>query len=187
MLDWSALLIRGKELLTLNQAGLGYTLFAAAMTCGRLAGDWVTAKNWRPQDIDSRRPHRRRWIRRAAYSAGRGRGIRRLPPDRPGCIQHCPGVLSARRIADCHAPRTRGSGDHHGWLRGSPARPGADWLRGCFGRATYLFLDPRRTGMSCAADGTSSYWKRKSLKLGRVIRFRRAESPRRSLLMSSRT
>jgi sugar phosphate permease len=43
MLDWSALLISGKKLLTLNQAGLGYTLFAAAMTCGRLIGDWVTA------------------------------------------------------------------------------------------------------------------------------------------------
>jgi predicted MFS family arabinose efflux permease len=44
MLDWSALLISGKALLARNQAGLGYTLFAAAMTCGRLAGDWVTAR-----------------------------------------------------------------------------------------------------------------------------------------------
>ena len=43
MLDWSALLITGKSLLDRNQAGLGYTLFAAAMTCGRLAGDWLTA------------------------------------------------------------------------------------------------------------------------------------------------
>jgi predicted MFS family arabinose efflux permease len=42
MLDWSALLVSGKALLTRDQAGLGYTLFAIAMTCGRLAGDWVT-------------------------------------------------------------------------------------------------------------------------------------------------
>ena len=44
MLDWSALLVSGEALLTRNQAGLGYTLFAAAMTCGRLSGDWVTAR-----------------------------------------------------------------------------------------------------------------------------------------------
>jgi predicted MFS family arabinose efflux permease len=44
MLDWSALLISGEGLLTTSQAGLGYTFFSAAMTCGRLAGDWVTAR-----------------------------------------------------------------------------------------------------------------------------------------------
>jgi predicted MFS family arabinose efflux permease len=44
MLDWSALLISGKALLARNQAGLGYTLFAVAMTCGRFAGDWATAR-----------------------------------------------------------------------------------------------------------------------------------------------
>lgn len=44
VLDWSALLITDKSLLARNQAGLGYTLFSAAMTCGRLAGDWVTAR-----------------------------------------------------------------------------------------------------------------------------------------------
>jgi predicted MFS family arabinose efflux permease len=43
MLDWSALLISGEGLLPTRQAGLGYTIFSAAMTCGRLAGDRVTA------------------------------------------------------------------------------------------------------------------------------------------------
>jgi len=43
MLDWSALLISGEALFSPSQAGLGYTMFSAAMTVGRLAGDRVTA------------------------------------------------------------------------------------------------------------------------------------------------
>lgn len=43
ILDWGALLITDKALVGAAQGGLGYTLFAAAMTAGRLGGDAVTA------------------------------------------------------------------------------------------------------------------------------------------------
>jgi len=43
MLDWSALLVTGKGLVAKNEGGLGYILFAVAMTTGRLAGDRLTA------------------------------------------------------------------------------------------------------------------------------------------------
>ncbi len=42
MLDWSALLVSDKGLLTKHQAGLAYSLFAVAMTAGRLIGDSLT-------------------------------------------------------------------------------------------------------------------------------------------------
>jgi hypothetical protein len=44
MLDWSALLVGGRGLVAKNQAGIGYILFATAMTAGRLLGDRVTAR-----------------------------------------------------------------------------------------------------------------------------------------------
>lgn len=44
MLDWGALLLSGKGLLPVAQAGLGYSVFAVAMTAGRLTGDAVVAR-----------------------------------------------------------------------------------------------------------------------------------------------
>lgn len=44
MLDWGALLLSGKGLLPVAQAGLGYSVFAVAMTAGRLSGDAVVAR-----------------------------------------------------------------------------------------------------------------------------------------------
>lgn len=44
MLDWSALLITDLGLAARDQAGLGYILFAVAMTAGRLGGDALTAR-----------------------------------------------------------------------------------------------------------------------------------------------
>lgn len=44
MLDWSALLITDKGLVPRDQGGLGYILFAIAMTVGRLGGDALTAR-----------------------------------------------------------------------------------------------------------------------------------------------
>jgi len=44
MLDWSALLISARRYLLATRPAWVYTLFAAAMTCGRLTGDWVTAR-----------------------------------------------------------------------------------------------------------------------------------------------
>lgn len=44
MLDWGALLLTGKGLLPTAQAGIGYSVFAVAMTIGRLAGDAVVAR-----------------------------------------------------------------------------------------------------------------------------------------------
>ncbi|WP_068085128.1 MFS transporter [Novosphingobium rosa] len=44
LLDWSALLITGKGLVSVQQGGLGYMLFAIAMTAGRLTGDAMTAR-----------------------------------------------------------------------------------------------------------------------------------------------
>ena len=44
MLDWSALLITDKGLVTQDQGGLGYILFAIAMTVGRLGGDAPTSR-----------------------------------------------------------------------------------------------------------------------------------------------
>jgi MFS family permease len=41
MLDWSALLLSTNGLLTANEGGLGYAVFAFAMTIGRLTGDRV--------------------------------------------------------------------------------------------------------------------------------------------------
>lgn len=43
MLDWSALLITDKGLVAQDQGGLGYILFAIAMTAGRLGGDALTS------------------------------------------------------------------------------------------------------------------------------------------------
>lgn len=44
MLDWGALLIAGKGLVTPDRAGVGYLLFSAAMTAGRFGGDRLTAR-----------------------------------------------------------------------------------------------------------------------------------------------
>lgn len=44
ILDWSALLITGKGLVAAAQGGMGYMLFAIAMTAGRLAGDGLAAR-----------------------------------------------------------------------------------------------------------------------------------------------
>jgi MFS family permease len=45
MLDWSALLMTASGLLTTNEGGLGYAVFAIAMTIGRLTGDHAV-RNW---------------------------------------------------------------------------------------------------------------------------------------------
>ncbi len=44
ILDWGALLLTGKGLVAPAQAGLGYSVFAVAMTAGRLTGDAVVAR-----------------------------------------------------------------------------------------------------------------------------------------------
>jgi predicted MFS family arabinose efflux permease len=44
ILDWGALLITEKRMLDVNQAGVGYMLFAVAMTAGRFTGDAVVAR-----------------------------------------------------------------------------------------------------------------------------------------------
>jgi predicted MFS family arabinose efflux permease len=44
ILDWSALLVTEKGLVREAQGGLGYSIFAIAMTTGRLGGDFVTAR-----------------------------------------------------------------------------------------------------------------------------------------------
>jgi predicted MFS family arabinose efflux permease len=44
ILDWGALLITEKRLLDVRQAGVGYMLFAIAMTLGRFKGDAVVAR-----------------------------------------------------------------------------------------------------------------------------------------------
>lgn len=44
ILDWGALLLSGKGLMPTTQAGLGYSVFAVAMTFGRLTGDAVVAR-----------------------------------------------------------------------------------------------------------------------------------------------
>lgn len=41
ILDWSALFLIGVHLVDPAQAGFGYTMFAGAMTAGRLSGDWI--------------------------------------------------------------------------------------------------------------------------------------------------
>ena len=45
LLDWSALLITTQNIVDASRGGIGYMLFAIAMTAGRLTGDWVTAKS----------------------------------------------------------------------------------------------------------------------------------------------
>ena len=44
LLDWSALLLTDTGLTTADQAGLGYAVFAVAMTVGRFGGDAVTGR-----------------------------------------------------------------------------------------------------------------------------------------------
>jgi MFS family permease len=44
ILDWSALLVTGKGLVSQARGGLAYSIFAIAMTAGRLSGDFVTAR-----------------------------------------------------------------------------------------------------------------------------------------------
>ena len=43
-LDWSAVLLRTTGRASAAQSGLGYVAFAAAMTVGRLGGDWLVAR-----------------------------------------------------------------------------------------------------------------------------------------------
>jgi hypothetical protein len=44
VLDWSALLLTSQNLVDASRGGVGYMLFAIAMTAGRLAGDAITAR-----------------------------------------------------------------------------------------------------------------------------------------------
>jgi uncharacterized membrane protein len=44
ILDWSALLVTGKGLISVAEGGVGYSMFAIAMTAGRFGGDFVTAR-----------------------------------------------------------------------------------------------------------------------------------------------
>ncbi|CAH2904869.1 MAG: Uncharacterized MFS-type transporter [uncultured Paraburkholderia sp.] len=44
MLDWGALLLSGKGLLPVEKAGMGYSVFAVAMTVGRFTGDAIVAR-----------------------------------------------------------------------------------------------------------------------------------------------
>jgi len=44
ILDWSALLVTGKGLVSETRGGLGYSIFAIAMTAGRLSGDFVSRR-----------------------------------------------------------------------------------------------------------------------------------------------
>jgi len=44
ILDWSALLVSGKGLVSEARGGIGYSIFAIAMTVGRFGGDFVTAR-----------------------------------------------------------------------------------------------------------------------------------------------
>jgi predicted MFS family arabinose efflux permease len=44
LLDWSALLITSQGIVDANRGGVGYMLFAMAMTAGRLSGDAITGK-----------------------------------------------------------------------------------------------------------------------------------------------
>lgn len=44
MLDWGALLVIGKSLVSEAQGGIGYIVFSIAMTAGRLGGDAVVAR-----------------------------------------------------------------------------------------------------------------------------------------------
>lgn len=44
MLDWSGILLSTQHHLATNQTGIGYTLFAVTMTCGRFMGDTIMKK-----------------------------------------------------------------------------------------------------------------------------------------------
>lgn len=44
ILDWSALLVTGEGLVSEARGGLGYSIFAIAMTAGRFSGDFVSAR-----------------------------------------------------------------------------------------------------------------------------------------------
>jgi predicted MFS family arabinose efflux permease len=44
ILDWSALLVTGKGLVSEAKGGLGYSIFAIAMTAGRFGGDFVSTR-----------------------------------------------------------------------------------------------------------------------------------------------
>jgi predicted MFS family arabinose efflux permease len=44
LLDWSALLITSQDIVEASRGGVGYMLFASAMTAGRLSGDAVTGR-----------------------------------------------------------------------------------------------------------------------------------------------
>ena len=44
ILDWSALLVTAKGLVSKAQGGLGYSIFAIAMTAGRFGGDFVASR-----------------------------------------------------------------------------------------------------------------------------------------------
>jgi len=171
MLDWSALLISGKALLARNQAGLGYTLFAAAMTCGRLAGDWVTARigdrntligggliavadSW----CCSQRPLRPRPL---AGFLLIGLGASNIVPvffRRAGSQTVMPPALAVAAITMT---------GYAGVLLG-PALIG--YVATFVGLPT-SFWPTRRIGMRCAVDGSGSDRKRKWLKLGDLFHF----------------
>lgn len=41
MLDWSGILLTSENYVAVQNAGIGYILFACAMTAGRMSGDWL--------------------------------------------------------------------------------------------------------------------------------------------------
>ncbi len=122
MLDWSALLITDKGLVTQDQGGLGYILFAIAMTVGRLGGDALTSC------IGDRRTLI--WGGLLAVSgfavllstAGQASGPAGLPADRLRGLEHCSRLLPAGRRATGNAGSARSRRDHDDGLCGHLGR-----------------------------------------------------------------
>lgn len=118
MLDWSALFLHAERGVAKSQSGIGFTLYAVAVACGRLYGDRLIGAVGR-----SVRRGRRAVDRHRPSGIGR---LWRVDARRPGHRQHRSHSVQRRRQSKTGTARPGVSGRDAGRLSRLINRPGAD-------------------------------------------------------------
>ena len=153
MLDWGALLVIGAGLVSEAQGGIGYIVFSIAMTAGRLGGDAIVARIGDRTTLFWGSIIADRGLRSAAHGARCGGRHRRLPADRPRCVEPRAGAVPPGGQADCDAHGARRRGHHDRRLRGHPHRSRRCRLRRTAWRIADSVLAAGRSDVSRRAVG----------------------------------
>ncbi len=154
MLDWSALLVTGAGLTTASQGGVGYMLFAVAMTVGRLAGDKVAARVGDRRIPPLGRHLGRPWLRRAFGGSGRLGQDGGFPSHWAWRVQHRARLLSQGGRTNRHALGVGHRRNHHHRLCRHPGGPRRHRLRRQCGRSASCLLDGRSVDVPYSFDGS---------------------------------